>query len=222
MTLQIADPGVLAIPIEECGEVLIDLKDQSLLQFGPPPECEATQNCYTKLRKTIYEKLCAAQNKLPFGWKFRIYEGFRSLEVQQLLFDWVSEKIDRESPGLEPQSRFKKITELVSPLHDLDGNPNIPVHNTGAAVDLEILDKKGNLIDMGMGVKDWLLVDPKVCYTNSALISETAKNHREILSKVMQEQGFVGYPFEFWHFSYGDRYWAAVSGNSLAIYGSAE
>jgi len=53
MFINIADPKVLAIPIQESHEVLIDLKDQTILQFGPPPECEATKNCYTKLRKTV-------------------------------------------------------------------------------------------------------------------------------------------------------------------------
>ena len=222
MTLQIADPLVLSIPIRECGEPLIDLRDQTILQFGPPPECEATQNSYTKLRRSIYEKLCAAQNTLPNNWRFRIYEGFRSLEVQKLLFDWVSEKIDRENPDLSPLNRFRKITELVSPLEDLNGNKNIPVHNTGAAVDLEIIDINGDLVDMGMAVKDWILVDPRLCYTDSPLISEIAKKNREILSKAMGDQGFVGYPFEFWHFSFGDRYWAAVSGKPLAVYGSVK
>jgi D-alanyl-D-alanine dipeptidase len=220
--IQIADPEVLAIPIKECHEPLVDLRSQEILAFGPPPECEATKECYTKLRKTVYEKLCAAQAKLPSGWKFRIYEGYRSLAVQQLLFDWVSEKIDRDHPELSPSERFKKITELVSPLKDLKGNKNIPVHNTGAAVDLEIIDAHGNLIDMGMAVKDWITVEPSRCYFHAEQISSVAVMNRNMLKQVMNEQGFVGYPFEWWHFSYGDRYWALMTGKKVAIYGSAD
>ena len=67
------------IPINENNEPLIDLKEQNELAYGPPPDTPLTMNDYTKIRKTIYEKLCQAQNKLPNGWKFRIYEGLRSL-----------------------------------------------------------------------------------------------------------------------------------------------
>ncbi len=222
MFINIADHKVLAIPIQESHEILIDLKDQNILQFGPPPECEATKNCYTKLRKTIVEKLCRAQENLPYGWTFRIYEGYRSLEVQKILFEWISAKIDRENPGLDSKNRFEKITQLVSPLKTLDGDINIPVHNTGAAVDLEILDRDGNLVDLGMAVKDWIFLDPAYSQTHSPLISTQAQSNRQILLDVMTEQDFVNYPSEFWHFSYGDRYWAYLTGNSMARYGSAD
>jgi len=38
----------------------------------------------------------------------------------------------------------------------------------------------------------------------------------------MQSQGFINYPTEWWHFSYGDRYWAYHQQASYAIYGSYE
>jgi D-alanyl-D-alanine dipeptidase len=228
--LTIADPKVLAIPIEECHEALIDLKnlkdlkdleDQKILLFGPVPECEATASCYTKMRKTVYEKLCRVQKALPKNWRIRLYEGYRSLEVQQILFDWVSAKIDLEFPNLGSIERFQKITQLVSPLKTLEGKENIPVHNTGAAIDLEIIDEEsGNLIDMGMAVKDWIAVSPEICLTDSALVSLQAKNHRQILLKAMEDQGFVNYPYEWWHFSYGDRYWALLKGEKFARYGA--
>lgn len=222
MFINIADTRVLAIPIQESHEVLIDLKDQNILKFCPPPECDATKNCYTKLRKTVYEKLCKAQENLPHGWKFRIYEGYRSLEVQKILFDWISEKIDQENPRLDLKTRFEKITQLVSPLKTLNGEINIPVHNTGAAVDLELLDKEGKLVDLGMEVKDWILLDPKYSQTHSPLITKQAQDNRQILLNVMTAQDFVNYPSEFWHFSYGDRYWAYLTGNTVARYGSAD
>lgn len=205
MFINIADPRVLAIPIQESHEILIDLKDQNILQFGPPPECEETKDCYTKLRKTIYEKLCKAQENLPHGWKFKIYEGYRSLDVQDILFNWISAKIDRENPGLDLKTRFEKITQLVSPLKTLEGKINVPAHNTGAAVDLELLDTDGNLVDLGMEVKDWILLDPQYSQTHSPLISRQAQSNRDILLEVMRAQDFVNYPSEFWHFSYGDR-----------------
>ena len=35
----------------------------------------------------------------------------------------------------------------------------------------------------------------------------------------MTATGFVNYPSEWWHWSYGDRYWAFIAGPSHARYG---
>ena len=35
----------------------------------------------------------------------------------------------------------------------------------------------------------------------------------------LQAVGFVNYPTEYWHWSYGDRYWAYQKGQPAAIYG---
>ena len=34
--------------------------------------------------------------------------------------------------------------------------------------------------------------------------------------------GFVNYPTEWWHWSYGDRYWALTTGAAAALYGPVE
>jgi len=38
----------------------------------------------------------------------------------------------------------------------------------------------------------------------------------------MTVAGFVNYPTEWWHWSYGDRYWAYATHRSAAIYGPVE
>jgi D-alanyl-D-alanine dipeptidase len=35
----------------------------------------------------------------------------------------------------------------------------------------------------------------------------------------MTEEGFVGHPEEWWHFSWGDQLWSALSGIRPAFYG---
>jgi D-alanyl-D-alanine dipeptidase len=37
----------------------------------------------------------------------------------------------------------------------------------------------------------------------------------------MEGAGFVNYPTEWWHWSYGDRYWTFVVGAPQARYGPA-
>lgn len=75
---------------------------------------------------------------------------------------------------------------------------------------------------MGMAVKDWFCVEPDLCLTDCKLIAVEAKDNRKILLEIMQDQNFVNYPTEWWHFSYGDRYWAYHQPTKNAIYGSAD
>lgn len=218
----IADPEILAIPIQECFEPLVDARMHTELDFGPPPESELTAECYTKMRATIFRRLCEAQTELPSGWYFRLYEGFRSLTVQQMLFDNEYQRVLARLPEASKEEIFHETTRLVSPVTNLDGSANIPPHNTGAAVDIEIVKANGELLDMGMTAKDWCTVNPDLCSTDCTNISSEARRNRMFLLEIMQYYGFVNYPTEWWHYSYGDRYWAYHNEAQHAIYGSAD
>ena len=220
--IYIADPVILAIPIEECQEPLIDIKDRTELQYGPPPENELTTKCYTKMRETVFEKLCRAQADLPKKWHLRLYEGFRSLQVQQMLFEQEFKRVSAQFPNANYETRFRETTRLVSPVTNLDGSKNIPPHNTGAAVDVEIIMEDGQLVDMGMTAKDWYDLPAELCMSDCDLISNNAQVNRKLLRDIMEAHGFVNYPTEWWHFSYGDRYWAYHRGMKKAIYGPAD
>jgi hypothetical protein len=60
------------------------------------------------------------------------------------------------------------------------------------------------------------------CYMASPSISPEARANRQVLCGVLTKVGLVNYPTERWHWSYGDRYWAYVSGTPAARYGPAE
>lgn len=49
---------------------------------------------------------------------------------------------------------------------------------------------------------------------------ETDDDH-EILRTVLTTTGFVNHPTAYWHWSYGDRYWAFATGAPAARYGPA-
>ena len=220
--IYIADPEILAMPIIECHEPMLDLKDRTELQYGPPPETPLTGPHYTRVRKTVFEKLCRAQQDLPQGWRFRIYEIFRSLEVQGMLFEEEYEQVVKKGLFKTHEEIFHETTRLVSPVINLDGSLNIPPHNTGSAVDVELLDQNGELVDMGMEAKDCMFVDPELCMTDCDTLSQEIKHNRKILFDVMIKHGFINYPTEWWHYSYGDRYWAYHTNQPHAIYGPAE
>jgi len=60
------------------------------------------------------------------------------------------------------------------------------------------------------------------CYTDSPDLDAPARHNRAVLSAALRGAGFVNYPTEWWHWSYGDRYWAMVTGAEAAIYGPRE
>jgi zinc D-Ala-D-Ala dipeptidase len=81
----ITDPRVLKIPIQDNQDSLIDLRNQTVLVFGPSPEIPNNTD-YTKMRKSVYDRLVRAQSRLPKGYKFCLYEAYRSLALQEKLF----------------------------------------------------------------------------------------------------------------------------------------
>ena len=49
-------------------------------------------------------------------------------------------------------------------------------------------------------------------------ITEEQRENRLLLRRVMKEQDFAPFDGEWWHFSHGDREWAALSAAPLAKY----
>ena len=217
----IVDPQVLNIPIGDTHEPLVDLKHQTTIAYGPSPEIPNNQD-YTKMRQGVYDRLVRAQESLPPGYKLCLYEGYRSLALQQHLFQKRSHMIERTHPRWTPEAIFHETVKLVSPVTNLDGSRNLPPHATGGAVDIYLIDIEGQAVDMGIHPRDWIHDhDGSLSTMASHKISKQAQEHRLVLSDALSKAGFVNYPNEYWHWSYGDRYWAFHEGKSEAIYGMA-
>ncbi|MES2219193.1 MAG: M15 family metallopeptidase [Pseudomonadota bacterium] len=217
--LLITDPQIIAIPIQENHEPMVDLKGQQAIVLGPSPEIPNNTD-YTKMRKTVYKKLVQAQKLLPEGFHFCLYEGYRSLSTQKLIFENRYAKVKKLYPTWPDDKIFIETTRLVSPIVHLDGTKNIPPHSTGGAIDVYLLDDKGHAIDMGIHPKDWIDDNTGVSLTAATSISAAAQQNRKIMSAALSAAGFVNYTQEYWHWSYGDRYWAHQKGKKSAIYNS--
>ena len=57
------------------------------------------------------------------------------------------------------------------------------------------------------------------CYFDAPLAGRHVRANRELLAQVLRGAGLVNYPTEWWHWSYGDRYWALMTGATAAVYG---
>lgn len=216
----ISDPRVLAIPVHDNQEAWVDLTKQKTIVYGPSPEIPDNKD-YTWLRKTVYDKLVEAQSRLPKGLHFCLYEGYRSLALQKMIFDKQFSNVKTRHPDWSAQQLFQETTKLVSPVVNPDQSHNIPPHSTGAAIDVYLLNDEGKPVDMGIHPEKWMQdKDGVLSLTASDHISDAARKNRQIMSDVLSAAGFVNYPTEYWHWSYGDRYWAYTKQRSYAIYGS--
>jgi len=215
----IADPKVLAIPVIDNQEALIDIRQKNTLVYGESPEIPNNTD-YTKMRATVYQKIQQAQALLPAGLRFCLYEAYRSLTLQKMLFDNRFEKISAVHSQWSQEQLFLETIKMASPVVNLDGTKNIPPHVTGAAIDIYLIDAEGSAVDMGIHPKDWMQdLEGLLSLTESPQISKQAKQNRAIMSQVLTAVGFVNYPSEFWHWSYGDRYWAYHQNQPHALYG---
>lgn len=215
----IAAPEVLAIPVEDTHDMLINIKDEPKLFIGPSPEIPNNTD-YNKMRKEVYQRLLHAQSLLPQGLHFCLYEGYRSLALQQKLFEERYKKLAKQHDTWSPEQIFNETMKLVSPVTNLDGSPNIPPHTTGAAIDVYLVKEDGEYVDMGIHPKDWVEdTDALLSLTQCSTISKAAQYYRQIMSDALKSAGFVNYPTEYWHWSYGDRYWAFITKKPYAIYG---
>ncbi len=90
-------------------------------------------------------------------------------------------------------------------------------HATGGAVDITLQYNK-KLVDFGTQYLDCSLKSS----TFEKNLTQKAKKNRMLLYKVMKEVGFVNYPAEWWHYSYGDQLYSAYKRKKVAIYGKIE
>lgn len=216
----ISDPKVLAIPIKDLQEPMIDIRTKGDIMIGPSPEIPDNTN-YTFMRYTVYKKLKEAQTRLPSKYRFCLYEAYRSPELQKKLFEIHLTNIKNHYPNWSDDETFKEATKLFSPMTNPDGSQNIPPHSTGGAIDLYLVNMQGEPIDMGIHPKDWMQdIDGSLSLTGSTNISAEAVKNREIMFQALSSVGFVNYPTEYWHWSYGDKYWALLKHNHYAIYGT--
>ena len=91
-------------------------------------------------------------------------------------------------------------------------------HQSGAAVDVSLVNDNGVEYDMGGIVRGF---GPEAPFY-SQVISVEARKNRFILKNAVESVGLVCYPTEWWHYSFGDRLWARVTGSKLAIFAKIE
>jgi D-alanyl-D-alanine dipeptidase len=92
-------------------------------------------------------------------------------------------------------------------------------HFTGGAVDLTLCTDNGVELDLGTAVNPTPNGHETSHNTPTTIISAEANRNRRILRDALTTTGFVNHPTLWWHWSYGDRYWAHITQTPTAPYG---
>ena len=163
------------------------------------------------LRKSVAELLTAASNNLPLGYKFLIVCAYRPFWMQKELWRRRLCQMAKYHP-LKMIFQYKQWRKEAARYTSPPGGSS---HQTGAAVDLTVINDKGDRLDMGTTLTDY----GKKVHTENDLITENQRQNRKILYNAMTNAGFVNYPLEWWHYCYGDRMWAAYTNQKECFYG---
>jgi zinc D-Ala-D-Ala dipeptidase len=199
MTILLSDPRVRAVPVVESGEPLVRLPEDISPTAAP-------------VRASLAERLLAADATLPLGIRLRVVEGFRPRAVQRAIIRSYAEQVLAVHPGVEGTELERLTSRFVAPV-------DVAPHVAGAAVDLTLVDICGEDLDLGTPIDATPEQSEGRCFFAADGIGADARAHRELLDRVLRAQGLVNYPTEWWHWSYGDRYWALLTGAAHATYG---
>ena len=141
--------------------------------------------------------------------RLRVVEGHRSIADQRALIAHYSAEVCRARPGVSPHDLHHLVSRFVAPVE-------VAPHVAGAAVDLTLVDDRGLELDLGTPIDATPEQSAGACFFAADNISPEAREHRRLLAAVLGGAGLVNYPTEWWHWSYGDRYWALLSGSAQA------
>lgn len=209
----LSDPRIAAVPVADNGEALVDLRQVGGLRVDPRQADDA--GAYAQLRSGTLERLLTAQAALPDGLRLLIVEAYRPLRLQRQIFDGYRDELRRRHPAWDDARLRVETSKYVSP-------PEVAPHSTGGTVDLTLCRPDGTELDMGTAVDANPEESGNACFTGAPNISATARGNRAVLASVLRRAGLVNYPTEWWHWSYGDRYWALSTGAASTVYGPVE
>lgn len=167
------------------------------------------------IRKYIYKLLLKAKQNLPPDCHFVVYEAYRPMSAQKALWDDIVNRELQKNPTADTSSE-----EFIALCDKFVANPyrQGSGHQSGAAIDISLANDKGEEYDMGGFVRQF----DDTAEFDSLNLSKKAQENRLILKKTLESVGFVNYPSEWWHYSFGDRLWAKLTGSKIAIFGKLE
>ena len=205
-------PDTSSLTYAECDEPFVDIAEFSNgriivdMKYYTTGRNGAINKAY--LRLSVAEMLTRALERLPFGYRFKIYDAWRPHEVQLSLFDEYLASIRDlpENSGKSDSELYEMAKRFVS-LPDRSKRFAY-VHSSGGAVDITLTDDAGVELDMGCAFDDFSPLAATAAFESEEC---QARDNRRILYNAMLNVGFTNYPSEWWHYDFGDLFWGATT-----------
>lgn len=161
------------------------------------------------LRQGAFERLVTAQQALPRDWQIVIKAGFRPYDVQLAVLDSFMHESRTRHPEWSEARHLEQARTYVA-------DPRIvcPPHVTGGAVDVDIKTSAGDYINMGCPPN----TDAEIAFLHSDLLTPDQYQNRLTLLTAMLDAGFAPNVNEWWHYQYGEAYWAAFYSHPETLY----
>jgi len=196
--------AIRRIRTEECGEPLVTLSTNDFLILN--------QNTPVYGRVSVIEKLYEVEKILKeYSCRIGVFEIYRDEKTQISKRNREYENIKKQYPDYNENELQKVLNSRIANIT----TTAIGGHQTGGAIDCTLCSLVGQPLDMGT---NYLEFNNKT-RTHYENLTNIQKRNRSLLCTIMQRVGFINYPNEWWHFSYGDKMWAAYKNKSTAIYG---
>ena len=128
--------------------------------------------CFLRL-KTVKALVKANKEFIRKGYRIQLFDCYRPLDIQ------------------------KRMWQIVSNPEYVADPAKGSIHNRGGAVDITLVDSKGVALDMGTPF-DFFGAEAGHNYQN---LSNEVKQNRVFLKQIMQENGFVSFDSEWWHYN---------------------
>ena len=128
--------------------------------------------CFLRL-KTVNALIEANKKFLEKGYKIKIFDCYRPLDIQ------------------------KKMWKIVANPKYVANPDKGSIHNRGGAVDITLVDSFGKELDMGTPF-DFFGIEASHNYPN---VSEEVKQNRILLKTIMTSSGFNSFDSEWWHYN---------------------
>lgn len=128
--------------------------------------------CYLRL-KTVKAMMIANQKFLKKGYRIKIFDCYRPLDIQEKMWKIV------------PNPTYVANPKKGS------------IHNRGGAIDITLVDKNNKELDMGTAF-DYFGVESSHNYQK---LSSKVKANRRLLKKIMLASNFKSFDSEWWHYN---------------------
>lgn len=182
-------------------------------------------------RRTIVTMLQNVNERLAAeGLELFVWDAYRPIACQRGLWNFFSARVRDEMPGAGEEQVSIHVRQYVSDPRRFDEkNPATwPVHATGGAVDVTLRDARtGDLADMGAHFDEMSPVShtdhfERLFKSHAIAGTDIRLRNRRLLYWAMRDEGFTNYPYEFWHFDYGDQMYVMslkqLGGNATAAW----